>query len=69
MAKTEIASSQIAAQNNTIRTNSVKTKIDKTQLNSRYRLCNNRDETINHISKPSKLCKNSIRLDMLGWER
>ena len=37
------------AQNNAIRTNNVLPRIDNTQQNSRYRLCGDRDETINHI--------------------
>ena len=38
------------------RTNYIKAKIDKMQQNSKYRLCGNRDEIVNHIiSKCSKL--------------
>ena len=43
----------IAAQNNSLRTNYVKAKIDKTQQNSRWRLCSDRDETINHLISDS----------------
>ena len=45
----------IAAQNNAIRTNHIRTRIDKTQQNNKYRLCGDRDKTINHISECSKL--------------
>ena len=46
----------MAAQNSAIRTNHIKARIDKTQQNSKYRLCGDRDETINHIiSECSKL--------------
>ena len=38
------------AQNNIIRTNHIKARIDKTQQNSRCRQCDDRDETINHIT-------------------
>ena len=33
----------------TIRTNHIKARIDMTQQNSKYRLCGNTDEAINHI--------------------
>ena len=49
--KREIESLLRAAQNNVIRTNHIKKRIDKTQLNSKCRLCSDRDETINHIIK------------------
>ena len=45
----------IAAQNDAIRTNQIKARIDKTRQNSRCRLCDDRDETIYHISECSKL--------------
>ena len=45
----EIESRLIATQNNTIRTNYVKVKIYNMQKNSNYRLCVDRDETVNHI--------------------
>ena len=60
--KRETESLLIAAQNNTIRTNHIKGKIDKTQQNSKCRLCNDRDETINHTIR-------SIRLDTSRWAR
>ena len=73
--KRETDSLLIAAQNNAIRTNHIKARIDKTQQNSRYRLCGERDKTINHIiSECSKLAKNEYkaRHDWVGkvihWE-
>ena len=52
----ETESLLIAAQINAVRTNHIKARIDKMQQNSKCRLCNDRDETINHIiSKYSKL--------------
>ena len=47
--KWETQSLLVAAQNNAIRTNHIKTRIDKTQQNSKCRLCDDRDETHNHI--------------------
>ena len=41
----------IAAQNNAIRINYIKARIYKTQQNSRYRLCGDRDEKINHMQQ------------------
>ena len=53
--KRETESFLIATQNNAIRTNH-KARIDKLQQNTKYRLCGDRDETINHIiSECSKL--------------
>ena len=53
---------QIAAQDNAIRTNHIKARIDKTQQNSKCRLCDDRDETINHIiSKYSKLAQREYK--------
>ena len=72
--KRETESLLIAVQNNTKKTNYVKAKIDKTQCNSRFRLCGNWDETINHISKCNKLVQKEFktRYDWLGkflhWE-
>ena len=73
--KKETESLQIATQNNTIRTNHIKVRIDKTQPNSRCRLWDDRDETINHIiSKCSKLAQKEYktRHDWVGkriyWE-
>ena len=44
--------------NNNKKKKNIKTRIDKTQQNSKYRLCCNRDKTINHIiSKCSKLAQ------------
>ena len=54
--KRETESLRKAAQNNAVRTNHIKARIDKTQQNCKYRLCSDRDETINHIiSECSKL--------------
>ena len=47
--KRETESLLRAAQDNAIRTNHIKARIDKTQQNSKCRLCDDRDETINHI--------------------
>ena len=52
----------MAAQNSTIRTNHIKARIDKKKQNSKCRLCNDRDETINHIiSKCSKLAQKEYK--------
>ena len=51
----------IIIQSNTIRINNVKIKIDMTQQNNKCRLCDDRDETINHII--SECRKKSTRLD------
>ena len=71
----ETESLLIAAQNNVIRTNHIKMRIDKTHQNSKYRLCRDRDETINHIiSECSKLAQKEYktRHDWVGkvihWE-
>ena len=56
--KRETESILIAAQNNAIRTNHIKVRIDKTQWNSKWRLCGDRDETINHIISE---CSNLLR--------
>ena len=62
-------------QNSPIRTNHIKARIDKTQQNSKYRLCGDRDETINIIiSECSKLAQKEYkaRHDWVGkvihWE-
>ena len=52
----------MAAQNNAIRTNHIQARIYKTQQNSKYRLCGDRDETINHIiSECSKLAQKEYK--------
>ena len=73
--KRETESLLIAAQNNAIRTNHIKARICKTQQNSECRLCEDRDETINHIiSECSKLAQKEYktRHDWVGkvihWE-
>ena len=54
--------------------NSFKAKIDNTQQNSKCVLCGDRDKTVNHISKYSKLAQKvyKSRHDWLGkvihWE-
>ena len=60
--KRETESLPIAAQDNAIRINHIKTRIDKTQQNSKCMLCDDRDETINHIiSKCSKLTQKEYK--------
>ena len=73
--KRETLSLAIAAQNNATRINYIKAKIDKTRQNSKFRLCGDRDGTINHmISKCSKLVQKEYktRHDLVGkvihWE-
>ena len=56
--KRETESLLIAVQINAIRTNHITARIDKTQQESSYRLCDDRDESINHIiSESSKLAQ------------
>ena len=58
----ETESLLITAQNNAIITNHIKARIDKTQQNNKYRLCGDRDETINHTkSESSKLAKKEYK--------
>ena len=72
--KRETESLLIAAQNNAIRTNYIKVKINNAQQNSKCRLCDDKDETINPIvSEWSKLAQkeyktryNSRKDDQLG---
>ena len=73
--KRETETLLIAAQNNAIRTNQIKARIDKTQQNSKCRLCNDRDETINHIiSECSKLAQKEYKTShdkvskVIHWE-
>ena len=47
--KRETESFLVAAQNNSIKTNNVQANIDNMQQNCKCRLCNDRNETINHI--------------------
>ena len=69
--KKETDSFLTAAQSN-IRTIYVKAKIDMLQQNSRWRLYNDRDETINHINECSKLGQKEHRHDwegkVINWE-
>ena len=69
--KRETESLLIATRNNVVRIKHIKAGIDKTQQNSEYRLCGDRDETINHII--SECCKLAqmeykTRHDLLGKE-
>ena len=73
--KRETESLLIEAQDNVIRTNHIKARIDKRQQNTKYRLCSDRVETINHIiSECSKLAQKvyKARHDWVGnvihWE-
>ena len=60
--KRETESLLIVAQENAVRTNHVKVRIDKMQQNSKYRLCGDRDQTINHIiSECSKLAQKEYK--------
>ena len=47
--ESETESLLITTQNHDMKTINVKTKIDKTQLNSKYRQCGEKYETIIHI--------------------
>ena len=51
----------IAVQDNAVRTSHIKARIEKTQQNSKYRLCGDREETINHISECSKLAQKEYK--------
>ena len=44
-----------------MKTNHIKERIDKMQLNSKWRQCSDRDKTINHISKCSKLSQKEYK--------
>ena len=60
--KRETETLLIAEQNNAVMTNHIKARIDKTQQNSKYRLCGDRYEIINHmISKSSKLVQKEYK--------
>ena len=73
--KRETESLQIAAQDSAIRTNHIKARIDKTQHNNKCTLCDDKDETNNHIRREfSKLVQKEYktRYDWVGkvihWE-
>ena len=73
--KRETESLLMEAQNSAIRTTHIKARIDKTQQKSKCRLCDDRDETINHIiSECSKLARKEYKAihDWMGkvihWE-
>ena len=55
----------IAAKNNVIRTNCIKVKIDNAQENSKYRLWDDRDETVNYIILYRKLEQNEYRYESM----
>jgi hypothetical protein len=64
----------LAAQEQALRTNTIKTKIDKTSNNSKCRLCNEKEETVDHlVSSCSKIAQTDYkdRLDqvarMIHW--
>ena len=64
----------IAVHNNAIKTNYIKAKIDNTQQNSKRKLCGEKDETINHISKCSQLTQKEYKrrhdwlVKVIHWE-
>ena len=72
--KSEIESILLSAQSNAIRTSYIKAKIDKTQQNRKCTLYIDRDKTINHISKCSKLVRKDYKTGhdwlskMIHWE-
>ena len=73
--KRETESLLMATQNNAIVTKHIKARIDKIQQNSQYRLCSDKDGTINHIiSECSKLAQKhyKTKYDRVGkvihWE-
>ena len=60
--KRETESLLKAAQNCVIRTSHIKTRVDKTQQNTKCRLCDDRDKTINHIiNECSKLTQKEYK--------
>ena len=65
--KGETESLLIAAQNNAVRTNQLKARIDKSQQNSKYKLCGDRDETINHIISECKKLAQKEYKTRHGW--
>ena len=63
----EVKSLLKVAQNIAMRTSNIKAWIDKTQQNSRYSLCDYRNETINHvISECSKLAQKEYNIIRQG---
>ena len=73
--KRETESLLIAAQDNAVRTNHIKARIDKTKKYSKFSLCGDWDETINHIiSECSKLAQREYKArhdwvsKMIHWE-
>ena len=64
----------MAAQDQALRTNAIKTKIDKTAIDSKCRLCKEKEETIDHlVSACSKIAQTDYRdrhnkvASMLHW--
>ena len=70
--KRETKSPLKTPQNNAIRTNHIKARKDKMQQNNKCRLCNDRDETINHIISKLALKEYKTRHNWVGrvihWE-
>ena len=64
----------MTVQNITIRTNHIKARIDKIQQDSKCRLCDDRDETTNHISECRKLSQKAYKarhywvVKVIQWE-
>ena len=65
----ETESLLLAPQNIAIRTNYVKAKIGKMQQNCNFRLCGDKDETINHISECSKFAQKKTQRDEIRLDR
>ena len=52
----------MASQEQALRTNTIKTKIDKTSSNSKCRLCNEKEETVDHlVSSCSKIAQTDYK--------
>ena len=53
----------MAAQTQSLRTNAIKANIDKTQKDSKCRMCNQKEETVNHIASecPKKLAQREYK--------
>ena len=66
--KCETKSLLVAAENNAKRTNYIKAKIDNIQQKCKCTFCNDRDQTINYISKNRKLAQKKVRQDTTAWE-
>ena len=67
--KKETGSLLMAAQNNTKSSYYIKEKIDYMQQNSKYRLCGERDETVNHIiNEINTLTLRNTRPGITRWK-